>query len=163
MRNKEYQECKICYEKFIIFLFDASRGDDEADFGYEDLIAKATDDFDKYIKNYFVCLVKTCEIEELAERVSLYTSKLKDYGFESDIKTLVENLDKLQLDNLETRMLIKTEGMTKKDDTKKDILFFLLGIVKERKQKEKYLELCNRFIGILDKETMDYLIEEYDE
>src|SRR3989338_8068819 len=144
-KNKEYEECKICYEKLIIFLFDASRGDDKSDFGYEDLISKISDEFDNYISNYFICLVKNCETEELAEKVSLYASKLKDYGFDSDVKILVENLDKLQLDNLETRMLIKTEGITKKDDAKKDILFFLLSIVKERKQKEKYLELCNRF------------------
>ena len=162
-KNKEYEECKICYEKLIIFLFDASRGDDKSDFGYEDLISKISDEFDNYISNYFICLVKNCETEELAEKVSLYASKLKDYGFDSDVKILVENLDKLQLDNLETRILIKTEGITKKDDAKKDILFFLLSIVKERKQKEKYLELCNRFKSIIDKETMDYLIEEYDE
>lgn len=161
--NKEYQECKICYEKLILFLFDASRGDDEADFSYEDLIAKATDDFDNYIRNYFICLVKTCEVEELAEKVLLYASRLKDYGFDSDVKVLVENLDKLQLNNLETRMLIKTEGITKKDDTKKDILFFLLSIVKERKQKEKYLGLVNRFRDVLGKEEVDYMLAEYDE
>jgi len=60
-------------------------------------------------------------------------------------------------------MLIKTEGMNKKDEIKKDILFFIIGIVRERRQKEKYLELCNRFNGILDKESMDYLISEYEE
>ena len=162
-KNKEYQECKICYEKLILFLFDASRGDDKADFGYEDLVSRIPGEFDDYIKNYFLCLVKTCDIEELTERVSFYVSKLKDYGFESDIEVLIENLDEIQLNNLEKRMLIKTEGMTKKDDFKKDILFFLLSIVGERKQKEKYLELCNRFKGILDKENMDYLIEEHDE
>lgn len=161
--NQEYQECKLCYEKLILFLFDASRGDDRADFSYEDLLAKITDDFNNYIRNYFICLVETCEIEELTERVLLYVSKLKDYGFESDIKVLIENLDEYQLDNLEKRMLIKTEGITKKDELKKDILFFIIGLVRERRQKDKYLELCSRFKGILDKENMDYLIGEYDE
>ena len=156
-KNKEYEECKICYEKLIIFLFDASRGDDKSDFGYEDLISKISDEFDNYISNYFICLVKNCETEELAEKVSLYASKLKDYGFDSDVKILVENLDKLQLDNLETRILIKTEGITKKDDAKKDILFFLLSIVKERKQKEKYLELCNRFKGEPKNKVLNFL------
>jgi hypothetical protein len=161
--NREYEECKICYQKLILFLFDASRGDDKADFSYEDLLAKATNDFDAYIKNYFMCLVKTYDIEELAERVSLYVSRLKDYGFESDLKILVENLDESQLDNLEKRMLIKTEGLTKKDEVKKDTLFFIISLVRERRQKEKYMELCNRFKGILDKENMDYLLREYDE
>ncbi|MEK6893021.1 MAG: hypothetical protein AABX07_02365 [Nanoarchaeota archaeon] len=163
-KNNSFGECKICYEKLILFCLEESDCNRDEDlFGYEDLLARISNNFDAYIKNYFLCLVKTCDIEDLSERVSRYASKLGDSGFESDIKVLIENLDKSQLDNLEKRMLIKTQGMTKKDDTKKEILFFLLSLVKERKQKEKYLELCNRFIGILDKETMDYLIEEYDE
>ena len=58
-KNEEYQECKVCYEKLILFLFDASSGKDKADFGYEDLLARITNDFDKYIKNYFICLFYT--------------------------------------------------------------------------------------------------------
>ena len=60
-------------------------------------------------------------------------------------------------------MLIKTEGMTKKNDSKHQIIFFLMNIAKERKQKEKYLGLVNRFRGVLGKEEVDYMVEEYDE
>ena len=163
-KNNFLEEGKICYEKLIFFCLEESDCNRDEDlFGYEDLLARITKDFDEYIKNYFICLVKTCNIEELSERVSRYASKLGDSGFESDVKVLIENLDESQLDNLEKIMLIKTEGMTKKDEIKKDILFFIISIVRERRQKEKYLELCNRFKDILDSESMNYLIGEYEE
>jgi len=163
-KNNSFEECKICYERLILFCLEESDCDRDEDlFGYEDLLARITNDFNEYIKNYFICLVKTCDIEELSERVSRYASKLGDSGFESDVRILIENLNKSQLDNLEKRMLIKTEGMTKKDEIKKDILFFIISIVRERRQKEKYLELCNRFKDILDSESMNYLIGEYEE
>ena len=139
-KNEEYQECKVCYEKLILFLFDASSGKDKADFGYEDLLARITNDFDKYIKNYFICLVKTCDISSLSEK-----------------------LDSLMLDNLEKRMLIKTEGMTKKDYQKHALIYFLMDLAKKRGYKEKYSQLCENFRGILSEEEIKENIESYDE
>ena len=99
----------------------------------------------------------------MAERVSRYAQHLDIYGFDSDVEVLVKNLDKLQLDNLETRMLIKTEGMTKKDYSKHEIIYFLMNLAKERKQKEKYIQLYNKFKGVLDDKEVDSMIEEYEE
>ena len=161
--TKEYEECKVCYEKLILFLFDASRGDDKANFGYEDLLARVSNDFDNYIKNYFICLVKTCSIEELAEKVSTYASKLKDYGFDSDGKILFTSLKKEELMKLEELMLNKTENMTKKDEDKQGILYFLLSLVRMQKDKIKYLNLCERFKDILDDEDLEYTKEGYEE
>jgi len=161
--NKEYEQCKKCYKKLILFLFDASTGRDEACFGYEDLLAKISKDFNQFIKDYFICLVKTCDVEELANEVAEYSVKLRECGFESDKKILIQSLDKLSLENLMNRMLIKTEGMTKKDEDKQDIIYFLMEISEELEDKEKYLGLCERFKGILSDEEVNNLKREYDE
>ena len=161
--NKEYEECKICYEKLILFLFDASCGNDKADFGYEDLLAKITKEFDDYIKNYFICLVKTCNIGELAEMVSRYASHLNVYGFDSDTDILITRLNKEQFKDLEARMLAKTNSMIKKDQDKQDIVYFLMNIAEIQEDKEKYLLLCERFRDILNIEEFEYLKNGYEE
>lgn len=159
--NKEYAECKICYEKLILFLFDASCGRDQADFGYEDLLAKITGEFDDYIKNYFICLTKTCDMGELAERISRYASHLESYGFDSDKEILLNNFNKEQLNQLEEKILVKTIRMTKKDQDKQDIVHFLMEIAQAQNDKEKYLKLCERFKGVLPDKEFEYLKEEY--
>lgn len=161
--NNEFEECQKCYSKLILFLFDASRGDDKASFGYEDLLAKVSKDFDKLIKNYFICLIKVCDIENLAEKIAEYASKLKEYGFDSDKEILFQNLSKEQLKILEEKMLEKTVGMTKKDDGKHEIIYFLMSLTGVKKDKEKYILLCERFKGILDDKTFNYLKKEYEE
>src|SRR3989344_4974934 len=70
-KNKELEECKRCYHKLIPFLLIASSAENNL-FDYNDLLAKITKEFDDYINNYFVCLVKTCEINELADKISEY-------------------------------------------------------------------------------------------
>jgi len=159
-KNNELEECKRCYHKLIPFLLKASTGDTDL-FDYEDLLAKITEEFDDYVKNYFVCLVKTCDIDELAERVSKYASHLDTYGFDSDTEILLNNLSKEQLNQLEEKMLIKTEGMTKKDEDEQEIIYFLMSIAEAQEDKEKYLKLCERFRGILSNEEFEYLKNEY--
>ena len=99
--SNELQECKLCYEKLILFCIDAS-GANECDnlFDYEDLLANINGNFDQYVKNYFICLVKTCDVNELVERVSRYASYLDTYGFNSDKEVLLNNLNKEQLDQV---------------------------------------------------------------
>ncbi|PIN90423.1 hypothetical protein COU57_03490 [Candidatus Pacearchaeota archaeon CG10_big_fil_rev_8_21_14_0_10_32_14] len=160
--NKEYEECKICYHKLILFLFDASLGKDDADFGYEDLLAKITDDFDKIIRNYFLSLVKTCDMDELAQRVSSYAAHMGDYGFESDIEILIGELDKEKLTELKEKILSEAEGMTKKDYDKQDMVYFLLSLAIERKDKTQYLFLCEKFKGILKDDELNDIKKEYD-
>jgi len=163
LNEKEYEECKNCYEKLILFLFDASRGDDKADFGYEDLLATISNNFDYIIKDYFICLIKTCDIPRLADRVSNYASKLKDYGFYSDKEILLNSLKKEELARLEELMLIKIENMTKKEEDKQEILYFLLSLAEVQENKEKYMRLCERFRGVIEDSEVDELKEEYNE
>ncbi|MBI2672377.1 hypothetical protein HYX16_05570 [Candidatus Woesearchaeota archaeon] len=161
--NNKLKECLQCYHKLILFLFDSSTGKDKADFDYEDLLAKVSNNFDKFINNYFICLVKTCNIEELSEKIAEYASKLQEYGFESDKNILLENLNEEQLKELGERLLTKLNGITKKDKDKHYILYFLLDLVEKRKDKDKYMQLVNKFEGILDNEEVKYLREEYGE
>src|SRR3989344_4728727 len=119
--NQEFEECKDGYHELILFLFAASTGRDKANFGYEDLLSRTKLDWERIIQNYFLSMIKTCEIEELSDKVSEYAIALKEYGFDSDVTTLIKKLDKQILHNLEQRMLIKTKGMTKKDRDKHDI------------------------------------------
>lgn len=161
-KNNELEECKRCYHKIIPFLLTASSGENDL-FDYEDLLAKITNEFDDYIRNYFICLIKTCEIDELADKISEYASALDYYGFDSDKELLLENLNKEQLSQLEERIIAKTQGMTKKDQDKQDILYFLMSIAEIQEDKEKYLRLCERFRGILSDKEFEYLRGEYEE
>lgn len=161
--NHEFQECKVCYEKLILFCIDSSVGNDKADFGYEDLLAKISSDFNSLVRNYFICLVKTCDNGELSDRIARYATKLEVYGFDSDKEVIIENLDELAMHNLEQRMLIKTEGMTKKDRDKQDILYFLIWLAEAKKDKQKYNNLCERFKGVLSDKEIVELKDEYGE
>lgn len=163
-KNNEFEECKACYEKLILFCIDASGANDcDNLFDYEDLLAKITNEFDDYIRNYFVCLAKTCRMDELAERISRYASQLDIYGFDSDKEILLNSLSKEQLSEFEEKMLVKTQGMTKKDQDKQDIVYFLMDIAEIQEDKEKYLRLCERFKGILTDKEFEYLKEGYEE
>lgn len=162
LKDQEFDECKICYEKLILFCIDAS-GANECDnlFDYEDLLAKIAKEFDDHIRDYFICLIKTCSIEELAERISRYAQNLDIYGFDSDKDVLLANLTKDQLEELEEKMLSKAAGMTKEDEDKQDIIYFLMSLARASEDKEKYIRLCNRFKDILDNEEFTYLQNEY--
>ena len=162
LNNQEFEECKICYEKLILFCIDAS-GANECDnlFDYEDLLAKIAKEFDDHIRGYFMCMVKTCSMDELAERISRYAQNLDIYGFDSDKEVLLTKLSKVQLAELEEKMLSKAAGMAKGDKDKQDIIYFLMGMASASKDKDKYLILCERFKGILNDEEFEYLKNEY--
>jgi len=159
--NNELEECMQCYHKLILFLLNSSAGNDKANFGYEDLLARISNNFDEFINNYFTCLVKTCSLEELSNRIAEYASKLHEYGFESDKNVLFEKLSREQLKELEQKLLNKTGGMTKKEEDKHGILYFLIDIAKKQKDKDKYMQLISKFDGILDSE-IECLVEEYE-
>lgn len=161
-KNNELEECKSCYHKLIPFLLKASSGETDL-FDYEDMLAKITNEFDDYINNYFICLIKTCSIDELANKVSEYASALDVYGFDSDKEILLNNLSKEQFNQLEEKMLLKTQGMNKKDQGKQDIIHFLMEIAEIQEDKEKYLRLCERFRGILTDKEFEYTRGEYEE
>ncbi|MCX6741730.1 MAG: hypothetical protein NTX24_00955 [Candidatus Pacearchaeota archaeon] len=161
-KNNELEECKRCYHKLILFLLIASSGEDDL-FDYNDLLAKISNDFDHHIQNYFICLVKTCDIDELTDKISEYAASLDIYGFDSDKEILLESLSKEQLDKLEEKMLAKTLGMTKKDEDKQGVVYFLMNIAEVREDKEKYLKLCERFKGVLTDKELEYLRGEYEE
>ena len=159
-KNNELEECKNCYHKLIPFLLISSSADGDL-FDYNDMLAMLSKDFDDYVRNYFICLVKTCSIDELADKISEYASSLDVYGFDSDKEIMLNNLNKEQLNQLEEKMLVKTHGMTKKDEKKHEIVYFLMEIAQIQNDKEKYLELCEKFKGVLDNKEYEYIKREY--
>lgn len=163
LKNNEYEECKNCYHKLIIFSIKASGGRHDNLFDYEDLLAKINKDFDNLVKNYFICLIKTSDINELSKKVSEYASCLDIYGFDSDKEVLLNNLTKEQFNLFEEKMLEKTIGMTKNDEDKQDIIYFLMRIAEIQDDKEKYLKLCERFKGIYNDKEFENLKNEYEE
>ena len=156
-KNNELEECKNCYHKLIPFLLISSSADGDL-FDYNDMLAMLSKDFDDYVRNYFICLVKTCSIDELADKISEYASSLDVYGFDSDKEIMLNNLNKEQLNQLEEKMLVKTHGMTKKDEKKHEIVYFLMEIAQIQNDKEKYLELCEKFKGVLDNKEYEYIV-----
>ena len=159
-KNNELEECKNCYHKLIPFLLISSSADGDL-FDYNDMLAMLSKDFDDYVRNYFICLVKTCSIDELADKISEYASSLDVYGFDSDKEIMLNNLNKEQLNQLEEKMLVKTHGMTKKDEKKHEIVYFLMEIAQIQNDKEKYLGLCEKFKGVLDNKEYEYIKGEY--
>jgi hypothetical protein len=67
---------------------------------------------------------------------------LEDFEFDSDKKILLGCLDKEQLNQLEEKILARTLGMTKKDNDKQSIIYFLMSLAEMQKDREKYLNLC---------------------
>jgi len=153
----EFEECARCYKKLILFLFDNSTGMSEVDFGYEDLLAKVSDDFDNFVEKYFISLVKVYSNEELANECYDYIIKLGEYGFNSEGDVLIRYLERKKLDDLIGLLLLKTEGMDKGDEEKQDVIYFLIGLFEEMGEEEKRLKLCERFKWILPEEEIDYL------
>ena len=161
--KKKFEECVKCYKKLILFLFDSSTGRDEADLGYEDLLSKVSKDFGDLIKKYFICLVEFYSDENLANECYDYIIKLKEYGFDSDKEILINHLERSKLNNLINLLLLKAEGMTQEDEDKQDVIYFLMEIFEELGEKEKYLNLCKRFEGVLSKKEVEYLKDGYEE
>jgi len=161
-KNNKFMECNDCYHKLIPFLLVSSSAEGDL-FDYNDMLAMLSRDFDDYVNNYFICLVKTCKMDELADKVSEYASNLNDYGFDSDKEILLNNLNKERLNQLEEKMLLKTEGMTKKDEKKHEIVYFLMDLAKIQDDKSKYLSLCEKFKGVLNGEEYEYLKGEYED
>ena len=159
-KNNEIEECKNCYHKLILFLLISLSAEGDL-FDYNDLLAMLSKDFDDYVRDYFICLVKTSSIDELVDKVSEYASKLDVYGFDSDKEILLNSLSKEQLNQLEEKMLAKTTGMTKEDSEKHDVIYFLMEIAQIQNDKEKYLGLCEKFKGVLDNKEYEYIKGEY--
>ena len=160
-KNNEFMECKDCYHKLIPFLLVSSSAEGDL-FDYNDMLAMLSKDFDDYIRDYFICLVKTCKMDELADKVSEYASSLDVYGFDSDKEILLNNLSKEQLNQLEEKMLAKTMSMTKKDMAKHEIIYFLMDLAQTQNNKSKYLILCEKLKGVVDNKEYEYLKGEYE-
>jgi hypothetical protein len=161
-KKEEYGECSVCYDKLILFLIDSSIGEDGASFGYEDLLAKISKNFDEHIKGYFICIIKNCNAEELVDNVKRYALSIGrgGYGFDSDTSTLIDLLDNNTLEKLEEIMLIKIENVQKREE-KMDLVYFLMKLIEEQKNRNKYSQITEKLKGILTQKEFEGLIEDF--
>lgn len=158
----DFEECNRCYKKLILFLFDSSVGRDEACFGYEDLLAKVSGNFDGFIEKYFVCLVKVCSVEELVGECLEYAISSDHYGFDSDSGTLLKTLSREELKKLIELMILRVREIEDKDE-RSYFVWFIMEIVGGMKDKVRYFELCEEFRDVLSEGDIEEIKGEWDD
>ncbi|OYT32600.1 hypothetical protein DRJ22_03545 [Candidatus Woesearchaeota archaeon] len=160
--NKEnFGLCKACYKKLLFLLFE--EGYKNNYFGYEDIIGRSKLDFDKIIRQYFICLIKLHSVDELFNEFIEYLKKKQDYYFESAEKTIIEELGDEEFAKFKELLLSKAEKIEKKDYELHDILNFLIDIAKKKeKDEKKFLEFVERFGPVLGYDNVEAFLDDYE-
>jgi hypothetical protein len=160
--NGNFELCKICYKKLLYLLFE--EGYENSYFGYEDIIGRSKLDFDKIVRQYFICLIKLHSVDELFNEFIEYLKKKQDYYFESAEKTIMEELGDEDFAKFKEMLLLEAEKIGKKDYAMHDVLNFLIDIAKKKeKDKKKFLELVERFAPVLGYDNVKQFLEDYED
>jgi len=160
--NGNFGLCRTCYNMLLILLFE--EGHKHSYFGYEDIIGRSKLDFEKIIRNYFLCLIKLHSVEELFNEFVEYLKSKQDYYFESAEKTIMEGLSNEDFAKFKKLLLIESEKIGKDDYAMHDILNFLIDITsKKEKDEEKFLSLAGKFAPVLGYDTVNDFLEDYEE
>lgn len=158
--NGNFQVCKDCYKKLLYLLFE--EGYENSYFGYEDIIGKSNLDFERIIRQYFICLIKLHSMIELFHEFIEYLKKKQDYYFESAEKTIVNELNEKDFAKFKELLLLEAEKIGKEDYGLHDVLTFLLDVAKKKDEKE-FLELAQRFTPVLGYDTVKDFLEDYED
>ena len=157
-----YKLCKICYQKLFMLLF--GENSNHSCFGYEDIVGRSKLDFNKIIKNYFLCLIKLHSVEELFKEYVEYLKVKEDYYFESAETTIMEGLDDKQFATFRKLLEQEAEQVKEKDYAMQDILTFLLDIAKKKEgDEEKFTELAMKYAPVLGYGDLNQFMEDYEE
>ncbi len=157
--NGNFSLCKDCYTKLLYLLFE--EGYKNSYFGYEDIVGRSNLDFEKIIKQYFICLIKLYTVDELFYEFIEYLKKKQDYYFEAAEKTITTELSDKDFTRFMELLLLEAEKIGKEDYELHDILNFLLDIAKKKDEGE-FLELAQRFAPILGYENVNDFLEDYE-
>lgn len=151
-KKENYTVARICYKKLMFLLLQCEYNY----FDYEDIVGKLN--FEKFLANYFICLIKLCSAEELFREYLEYLRIKKEYGFESVHQTLFKHISENNLNSF-TRLVEKeAETVKEKDYALYDLIYFLLDLAKFRKDKNTYNQLCEKYkrlVGEEQKEAFD--------
>ena len=148
-KKQNYAVARICYKKLFFLLLQIEYNY----FDYEDIVGKLN--FEKFIANYFICLIKLCSIEELFRGYSEYLKLKEEYYFESAHKTLFANLSEDILKNFTTLVEKEAEKVKEKDYALYDYVYFLLDLAKFRKDRNSYNLLCEKYEKIVGEEQKE--------
>ena len=151
-KKENYAVARICYKKLMFLLLQSEYNY----FNYEDIVGKLN--FEKFIANYFICLIKLCSVEELFRDYLEYLKIKEEYYFESTHPTLFAHLSEVSLNRF-TMLVEKEAGNVKeKDYAFYDLIYFLLDLAKFRKDRNTYNQLCEKYeklVGEEQKEAFD--------
>lgn len=152
-KKNNFQAARSCYKKLLFLLL--SRDYDY--FNYEDIMSKFNSE--KIIGLYFTCLTKTCPVEELLQEYLQYLKAKEDYDFESADTALVNGLSESDLNRFVLLVKDEAKNVKEKDYAMHDLVYFLLGLAKSKKDKIEYYRLCEEYEAIVGEEQK----EEYDD
>jgi hypothetical protein len=157
-----YELCKICYKKLFMLLF--GENSKHSCFGYEDIVGRSKLDFNKIIKNYFLCLIKLHSVEELFNEYVEYLKSKQDYYFENAEKIIIQELNDESFAKFKELLEKEAEQVNEKDYAMQDILTFLLDIAKKKEgNKEKFTELAMKYAPVLGYGDLNQFMEDYEE
>lgn len=153
LNNKNYAVSRICYRKLMYLLLQSEYNY----FGYEDIVSKLN--FKKFIENYFICLTKLCTIDELFNEYAEYLKVSEDYYFESADKTIIQELPEASLNQFANIVAKVAENIREDNYAMHGLIYFQLVLAKQKKDKEAYYAICDKYKHIIDEEQK----EEFDD
>ncbi len=151
-KKQNYAAARACYKKLMFLLLQ----NEYNYFDYEDIVGKLN--FEKFIANYFTCLVKLCSVEELFKEYVEYLKVKQDYDFESD-KAITEGLSDSDREKFISMVEKEAENVKDGDYGLYSLIYFLFELAKERKDRAKYYALCEKYGKLLGEEGLK---EEFD-
>jgi superfamily I DNA/RNA helicase len=155
----DFPLCKECYKKLLYLLFE--EGYENSYFGYEDIVGRSNLDFEKIIRQYFICLIRVHSVDEVFHEFIEYLKKKQDYYFEAAEKTITTDLRENDFTRFGELLLLEAGKIGKEDYELHDVLSFLLNIAKKKDEKE-FLELAQKFAPALGYESVKEFLEEYE-
>ena len=153
-----FELCKVCYKKLLFLLFE--EGYKYSYFSYEDIIGRSKLNFEKIIRNYFLCLIRLFNVEELFNEYIEYLKVKQDYYFENTEKTIINELSDKDFAKFKNFLLLESEKIKEKNYGMHDVLTFLMDISK--KNEAEFIELAKKFAPVLGYEDFNELIKEYE-
>jgi len=157
-KKQSYQTARACYKKLMFLLLQSEYNY----FDYEDIVGKLN--FEKFLENYFICIIKSCSVEELFHEFIEYLKVKEDYYFPEAEKTILECLTTEQFAQFRILLEQKAKEIKHDDYAMQDILTFLLDIARKKEHnEEKFKELSMKFAPILGYGDLKQFLEDYED
>ncbi|MEK6817033.1 MAG: hypothetical protein AABY09_05440 [Nanoarchaeota archaeon] len=142
-KQDNYAVARACYKNLMFLLLQS----DYNYFNYEDIVGKLN--FEKFIGNYFTCLIHTCDADELFKEYVEYLKVKVDYGFDSAHVTIINSLPEPSLSRFMELVTKEAENVTEEDYAMHDMIDLLLDMAKSRSNKEEFDRLSKKYEHIL--------------